>query len=148
MQTQVQPHASPSALAKYIVDTHHALLRRELPRIADAVRESGDQELYGAWLDLAGFLSQHLAKEEQILFPMIEELERSGYEGCLQGAMGQMNYEHVAMTALEQRVRLLSMRSPLRQDIEFILDDLAVHACLEDDELFPMVRRLAGFPQH
>ncbi|MCP4807298.1 MAG: hypothetical protein GY913_30675 [Proteobacteria bacterium] len=141
----VVPTASPSALANYIVGTHHALLREELPRIATALRETGQAELYDAWLELAGFLSQHLAKEEEILFPMIEELERSGYSACLAGAMSQMNYEHVAMSSLEERVRQLSMRSSLRTRITALLDDLAVHACLEDDELFPLVRELAGF---
>lgn len=133
---------SASALAEHIVDTHHALLRRELPRVQRALPPGS--ALRRAWDELVGFLDQHMMKEEQILFPQIGVLERTGSVGCLAGAMMQMNYEHVVITAIEQRVRQLAQTSELREDIEFVLDDLAIHACLEDDELFPLVRELAG----
>jgi regulator of cell morphogenesis and NO signaling len=71
-------------LCGHVVSTHHAFLRRELPRLRDLLgkltRVHGDRhpELRGVlavYEPLAAELSDHMAKEEQILFPLITWIE-------------------------------------------------------------------------
>ena len=73
-------------LADHIVATHHANLRRELPRLAamldKVVAAHGERhaelpDLRAAFTDLRNELEPHIEKEERILFPMIRELERA-----------------------------------------------------------------------
>ncbi len=71
-------------LVDHIVSTHHAYLRRELPRLAEmgakviAAHGARHPELarcQEVYLMLRSELSSHMDKEEQILFPMIKALE-------------------------------------------------------------------------
>ncbi len=72
-------------LITHIVQTHHEFLRRELPRLnqlADKVAKvhgerAGDlYELAAVVRDLYAELDSHMQKEEQVLFPFVEKLER------------------------------------------------------------------------
>jgi regulator of cell morphogenesis and NO signaling len=75
---------SLSELCDHIVDTHHAYLRRELTGIASLLRKvvpaHGERhpelprvaQTFGAF---AAEMMTHLLKEEQILFPLIKQLE-------------------------------------------------------------------------
>src|ERR1035437_5524650 len=78
--------ASLEALSKHIVATHHAYVKSELPRLAvlaqKVVRRHGDTqaELPQIQAKLAMLdeeLTQHLAKEEAILFPYVVKLGRA-----------------------------------------------------------------------
>ncbi len=76
--------AKMADLVDHIVSTHHAYLRRELPRLAEmgakVLAAHGDrhpevascQDVFAA---LREELSAHMDKEEQIMFPMIKTLE-------------------------------------------------------------------------
>src|SRR5690606_28213437 len=73
-------------LADHIVATHHAYLRRELPRLdfmtqkVAAVHADHEPRLIDIreiFLACRDELEQHTLKEEAVLFPMIRELERS-----------------------------------------------------------------------
>ncbi len=77
---------SLSELADHLEQTHHVYLHSELPRL-EAMTEKvasvhGDKdarllEVSQVFRGLADELSSHLMKEEQILFPMVRQLEAS-----------------------------------------------------------------------
>jgi regulator of cell morphogenesis and NO signaling len=80
-------------LITHIVATHHAYLKRELPRLATlaekVVNRHGDTQahlpaLQHALKQLDEELTQHLAKEENILFPYIAGLELAQTTGTTQ----------------------------------------------------------------
>jgi regulator of cell morphogenesis and NO signaling len=77
---------SLSELADHIEGIHHAYLHTELPRLEKMVAKvaavHGDKEprlvpVKDIFLALSAELATHLMKEEQILFPMIRQLEAS-----------------------------------------------------------------------
>src|SRR5262245_33837190 len=77
--------AAPLAdLCNHIVSTHHAFLRRELPRLRDLLgkltRVHGDRhpelrDVLAVFEPFADELAGHMAKEEQVLFPLITWIE-------------------------------------------------------------------------
>ena len=78
--------AAPSALIRHIVQTHHAYVRNELPRLLSMAERSAARhgqihpevdQIERQLRQLAGELTLHLDKEEKILFPRIEALEQS-----------------------------------------------------------------------
>lgn len=71
-------------LCGHIVATHHALLRRELPRLhgllAKLARVHGDRhpelrDTLAVFEPFADDLAFHMTKEEQVLFPLIARIE-------------------------------------------------------------------------
>ena len=91
-----------------IVDTHHEYLKRELPRLAQLVDKvtsvHGDQHdwlttLKEAYSRLRDELTPHMFKEEQVLFPAIRMIERSGKVpsfpfGSVDNPIRMMEHEH------------------------------------------------------
>jgi regulator of cell morphogenesis and NO signaling len=109
-------------LADHIEQTHHAYLRSELPRL-DAMTEKvatvhGDKEprlrlVRETFLALAAELSSHMMKEEQILFPMVGQLQGSErtpafHCGSLGNPIGQMEQEHDQVGSALGRLRDLT----------------------------------------
>ncbi|NLF71305.1 MAG: iron-sulfur cluster repair di-iron protein [Candidatus Anammoximicrobium sp.] len=99
---------SLAELADHIEQTHHAYLKGELPRL-DALTQKvlevhGDadrrlQDVRRAFVALHQELAAHLRKEEQILFPMIRQLESAArvpafHCGSVANPIRQMEYEH------------------------------------------------------
>lgn len=81
---------SLASLAQYIVDTHHAYVNREVPRLNElagkVVSRHGDtrQELaviQSKLAELGEELIEHQGKEEVVLFPYICKLERYASRG-------------------------------------------------------------------
>lgn len=77
--------ASLTELADHIEQTHHAYLKRELPRLGAMVRKvaavHGDRhpwmlEVDGVFAGFAAEMQSHMMKEEQMLFPMIRSIDR------------------------------------------------------------------------
>lgn len=94
-------------LIEHILTAYHAPLREELPRLEAMTRRvherHGDKdpqrfaELLSVYLGLKAELDEHMAKEEQILFPMIQR----GQGAAADGPISVMLHEHdVASTAL------------------------------------------------
>ena len=95
-------------LADHIVETHHAYLRNELPRLdfmtEKVSRVHGDKEprllkIREAFVALKNELEPHMVKEEQILFPMVRQLEASTAKpesdcGSVGNPIRQMEHEH------------------------------------------------------
>ena len=95
-------------LADHIVLTHHAYLHEELPRLSALIDKVAS--VHGAkyaWLenvratfaDLVAELMPHMMKEEQILFPMIRELDHavaapSFHCGSVKNPIRAMEQEH------------------------------------------------------
>lgn len=81
--TPVAPTDDVGALIGHIVATHHTYLRRELPRLAELMDKviAAHGEVHPEVHDVAPLLREltddllpHLAKEEQVLFPLAIQL--------------------------------------------------------------------------
>lgn len=95
------------ALVDDIERTHHAFVRRELPRLdrltgrvltAHGERDPRLQEVRRVFLTMMVELESHLEKEEQVLFPIIRELEATGGStvapDSLEDPLKQLELEH------------------------------------------------------
>lgn len=155
-----------AALCKHIVSTHHAYVRRELPRLQQLAEKVVDRHgplheelplVQATLADLDTELVQHLGKEEGVLFPYITRLENALITGS---ALPQAHFPSVAMPiavmtrehdtagALMAKVRQLSRDFQLPEGAcptyhafydglhEFELD-LHQHIHLENNLLFP-----------
>ena len=153
---------SLTALADHIEQVHHAFLRAELPRIEGLtakvaeVHRNSDSRLPGIFNVFCGLRSEledHMLKEEQVLFPMIRQLESEpGHQafhcGSIANPIRQMEFEHAnAGQALEiLRKDTDNYRPPqwacntMLTWLEALHDleqDLHIHIHKENNVLFP-----------
>lgn len=117
--------AALTDLCTHIIATHHSYLRTELPRLTLYIQKiagvHGDEhpelaELGATFGALCADLEGHMAKEEQILFPLITRMETAAglnlamppsHCGSVQNPIGQMEHEHeVAGGALRRMSEL------------------------------------------
>lgn len=153
-------------LAAHIVSTHHAYVRRELPRLAElaakVVRRHGDTKpelsvIQSKLAELSEELLQHCTKEEVVLFPHITKLERSVVEGSAKphGCFGtvanpiaMMTQEHDSAGSLLSDMRELSQGftppagacptfHAYYDGLREFEQDLHQHIHLENNILFP-----------
>jgi len=119
-----------------ILTIHHEPAKAAM---ASLTPKLADTSLAPLWNEVAGLLTQHLWKEEQILFPAI----LSGNGPCGGGLMGpirQMQYEHGLLHDLEARLSArVAEAGPAEAELRAFLADLDVHARREDEQLFPAV---------
>ncbi len=165
---EVDAAAMPLAeLCDHVVETHHAYLRRELPRIdrllekviaAHGERHPELRELQRVADKFAADLSRHMAKEELILFPAIRRLEQdrvypAGPFGSLRYPMAAMEAEHdsagddlAAMRALTGDFSPPADACPTYRALLGALAELEVdmhrHVHKENNVLFPRALRL------
>jgi regulator of cell morphogenesis and NO signaling len=113
---------TPGDLVDHLEATHHRYLDAEMPRLTvlmDKVvgvhggRHAELFELQSTYVQLRAELEPHLAKEEQVLFPMIRELQDAAsmpsfHCGHLSSPIGVMRYEHDMAGELLARLRELS----------------------------------------
>lgn len=99
---------SLTQLADHIEKTHHVFLREELPRLdfmtEKVARVHGDHDprlvaVRKAFVSLKNELEPHMIKEEQVLFPIIRQLEASAdrpelHCGSVANPIRQMEHEH------------------------------------------------------
>jgi regulator of cell morphogenesis and NO signaling len=168
---------SLAALADHIVTRHHAYLQTNLPSVAQKSRRvvavHGDKHDYLAKLEqvfqgLAEELTQHMMKEEMVLFPLIGRMEQAEQEGqasppapggSVRNPIRMMEHEHDdAGRALRAIRELTSDFEPpadacntfraLYAQLEDLERDLHTHIHLENNILFPraaeLEQRLAG----
>ncbi|MFV0431983.1 MAG: hemerythrin domain-containing protein [Alphaproteobacteria bacterium] len=139
------------ALTEYIIKTYHDKHRIDLPILLEGSRElektKGDtfpKELTSLLDEVFFTVESHLAKEENILFPMI----RDGIRGAmLGGPISVMMSEHEALDGLLEAIT--SSTNDFQSDdseiqnlygkIVQFKDELTEHAHLEDNTLFPSV---------
>ncbi len=100
--------ASLTKLTRHLVDTHHEFLRNELPRVAALMakvlgahgeRHSDLAEIDRVFRALRAEIELHLEKEEQVLFPLIQEMEASRHVGSahcglINNPIRVMEHEH------------------------------------------------------
>jgi regulator of cell morphogenesis and NO signaling len=146
---------SASDVVRHILTVHHSYVRAELPKLADLARQSGSDTVQRLVAAISADMTSHMAKEEQILFPGIVEMEAAAMEnrsprGVMCGAEGpveQMKAEHAdardVVSRLLQACDTPAMR-PLRERVVAFQTDLDAHAGLEETVLFPWALRLSG----
>jgi regulator of cell morphogenesis and NO signaling len=151
-----------SELVDHILNEHHTYLRRELPRLTDLL--DGLLEAHGAkhpellecrnvFSSLRNEIESHMAKEEQVLFPMIRDLDGAStlpdfHCGTLQNPIRVMEHEHEgALGALSRLRELTNDYSPpdgaselhrtALSGLAALEADVHQHIHKEDDILFP-----------
>jgi regulator of cell morphogenesis and NO signaling len=158
---------SASELAEDIVRTHHAFLRRELPRLSDladkvlAVHGAGHPELSALRDTLAGLrqeLESHMFKEERVLFPLIGQLEAARapfpiHCGTVENPIRVMEHEHDTAGLALRRIRELTgdhtapadactSFKALYEGLAGLESDLHRHIHKENNILFPRAAAL------
>lgn len=160
-----------SDLAAHIVNTHHAYVRRELPRLAElavkVVNRHGDTrpelpQIQAKVAQISEELTEHLAKEEVVLFPYIRKSERALEDGAARphscfgtvaNPIAMMTQEHDAAGTLIAEIRQLSgdYTPPVGACPTFLAfytglhefeQDLHQHIHLENNILFPRALQL------
>ncbi|MDN5797137.1 MAG: iron-sulfur cluster repair di-iron protein [Intrasporangium sp.] len=161
-----QPLAN-GALAHDIVDTHHAYMWQEMPRLQALVEKvhtvHGERhpELAGvraAYTEAVAALDPHMTTEERVVFPAISKVERAQTLtafGSFAEPVAQLRAEHDAVGVLFRQIRTLtggyaapedacnSYRAMLKGLEEMELD-LHEHIHKENNILFPRVLELEG----
>jgi regulator of cell morphogenesis and NO signaling len=157
---------SLGALAAHIVNTHHAYVRRELPRLTElaekVVRRHGETKpelpvIQSKLAELGEELLQHCAKEEVVLFPYVAKFEQAiadgtskphGCFGTVASPIAMMTQEHDAAGALLAQMRELSSNftppvgacptfHAFYSGLHEFEQDLHQHIHLENNILFP-----------
>ncbi|MCB1183935.1 iron-sulfur cluster repair di-iron protein [bacterium] len=158
---------SLTKLTTHIVDTHHAFMKRELPRIADLlakVRNAHEghhpelADLAGVYGALRAEIEAHLGKEEQVLFPLIQEMEATrqagnAHCGSVNNPIRVMEHEHDNAGAALAKMRELTDDYTVPADgcatfaamldgLAAIERDLHIHIHKENNILHPRAARL------
>lgn len=153
---------SLTELADHIERTHHAFLTSEFPRLTAmtekvaSVHGEHDSRLgdvHEVVMGLVAELSDHMMKEEQILFPMIRQLEAGEVDaashcGTIAAPINQMETEHaIAGSALASLQQLTDDHTPpewacntyraMLDGLKHIEFDLHQHIHKESNVLFP-----------
>lgn len=134
--------ASLTELAKHIVEKHHGYVRREIPGLIDllakVVQVHGQnhvelREIEFTFLALAEELTNHLLKEERMLFPHIGQLEAADscgsrpappMFGTVRNPVRMMVMEHDAAGELLQKLRRLTNGYPVPEDACYEFSDV------------------------
>ena len=157
---------APEFLVDYVVSEHHSYVNESLPVMREyldkVARVHGHAnpevvEIAGLFGEVATEMSQHMMKEERVLFPYIKELAAAGRDhrtvnpagfGSVRNPIGMMEHEHEHAGSLMRQIRELSSdfvppehacntyRVAFAKLEEFEAD-LHRHVHLENNILFP-----------
>jgi len=150
------PQETP-ALVDHIITRYHETHRRELPelvklaqRVESVHRDRPDSPAGLADLLSAaeGELGEHMAKEEQILFPAMQQ----GYKGSLDMPIRVMRHDHDQHTVMIRSLQAITRDYAPPEDacrswqalyngVEKFVTDLTQHIHLENNILFPRFER-------
>ena len=159
------PADSPAdKLVEYILEKHHAFLRRELPRLHAMTKRVAHVhgghtpslvEIFEIFVAVEEELGSHMIKEEQILFPAIVALARGEQmqPGTLDGPIGCMVHEHAEVIQALARLRVLcngyeppvdacNTYRALFAGLADFEEDMHRHIHLENEVLFPAAQQL------
>jgi regulator of cell morphogenesis and NO signaling len=106
--TEDWPNARLTELCDHIEQTHHAYLRRELPRLTEMIAKVVNahsaahpewNQLQSVFVELRAELEPHMFKEERVLFPAIRQLEKAASSlafafGSVANPIRVMEHEH------------------------------------------------------
>ncbi len=157
----------PTELIDHLESTHHAYLNTELPRLsalaakvesAHADRRPELADVRATYETLRADLEPHLMKEEQVLFPMVRELEVADdtptfHCGSLRNPIGMMGFEHDRAGDLLGRLHELTGGYTVPDDacasyqafyggLADLERDTHLHIHKENNVLFPAVLEL------
>jgi regulator of cell morphogenesis and NO signaling len=165
--TQDWLHASLTDLANHIEKTHHAYLKRELPRLSALISKVA--KVHGAehpeiikvnqiFQDLAAEMDMHMRKEEHILFPFCRQLESATtmpqfHCGSIANPIFVMEHEHEqaghALQAFNTLTNGYKVPAGVCRSYEAMLAGLAQleadmhqHVHKENNILFPRAKAL------
>lgn len=153
-------------LADYIVNTHHAYVVEAIGLIeayaARVAKVHGHAEpavvkIYGLFQEVAQELTDHMKKEEKILFPYIKNLAAAKKDkalwakppfGTVANPINMMEHEHVVVGDWLKEIALLSNNytppqwacntfKALYAKLDEFEQDLHIHIHLENNILFP-----------
>jgi len=159
--------ASATQLADHIERTHHVFMKEQLPRLAgllDKTLQAHGQRhgemlkpLKHTFVSLKTDIEMHLGKEEQILFPLIRQMD--AYQqgqgpvpevhcGTVTNPIGQMEFEHDQAGQFLAQIRTITSDFQLPEDacetfralydgLRDVEADLHEHIHLENNILFP-----------
>lgn len=148
-----------SRLIEYIVGTHHSFLRRVLPETGELAEKilrahgARHQELFRVhrlFNSLRTELEEHLIKEEELLFPLINEYEAKPSQKLLQDirrVMQETEDEHEGAGGILKELRDITAQYTVPEDgcatygltyskLSEIESDLFIHIHLENNILF------------
>ena len=151
--TSAEPPQDAPALIEHILARYHETHRRELPELVrlaarvEARHASHPQKpagLHAALEEFSVALDEHMAKEEQILFPMM----RHGGHPMIAAPIGRMRFEHDEHGERIARIEGLTHDLELPADacstwralyagLRKLIDDVYEHVHLENNVLFP-----------
>jgi len=163
--------ASLTDLADHIEQRHHRYLRDEFPRLAElidrAVSAHGQAhpelaDVRQVFAGLRAELETHLMKEEQVLFPIIRQMERAHaaaeelptfHCGSVRNPIAVMEHEHdeagAALRTLRERtgtfevpVDACETYRAMLAGLEQLEGDLHLHIHKENNILFPRAAQL------
>ena len=171
-ETSIPPRAdqwSASLLTDYIVQNHHAYVKRAIPEIQLLLEKvcnaHGDDNIellniQQDFSDLADELLNHMNKEEFALFPAIKRLVAKNDPGHpladqLQAPIEAMEHEHVVAGDLMKSIRKLSNSYTVPeyacptyrvtyQKLKEFDNDLMTHVHLENNILFRKAGHVCG----
>jgi regulator of cell morphogenesis and NO signaling len=162
VNAQADAAAPMAALIGQIIATHHALLRRQIPRVEQIARDitgygAEDEPALVEIRQLAGGLAAcvqtQLDREEQILFPMLARLEQQTevtrcHAGMIRSRLMMAERDLARIRGVITRLRELAREhlSPagpceacheLLRVVDVVLADLHEHTRKECEVLFP-----------
>jgi len=167
--------ASLHGLIEHITSRHHAYLRRELPWMGRAIARAAEiggrtdastsAPLARTFRFFKRELELHLRKEEEVLFPLIRQIETAVHSGAkpprfsfgsIANPIGIMEEDHEGERRQIERMldltgnysgprpRTAQLYGPLFDRLQALDGDMRLHVHFEDEILFPRVRFLEG----
>lgn len=163
-------------LIKHLVDHHHAFTRRALgelvPLANEVARDHGGRhpyllEVHSLLRELQDDMESHLAAEEQVLFPFVEELDIASrtagdrrrtsqgevIEGQLRGLLFEHDHAGDVLGVLRSTTKDYAVPADADARCKALFEgmaaldaDLRRHMDLEELVLLPRARALAGVP--
>ena len=153
---------SSSDMIDYIISKHHAYLRRSLPEISELattilrVHGVNHNELFNVhkhFHTLKAELDQHMIKEEELLFPLIKEYEKSSSKDLLDKinkVIKETEEEHETAGGVLKELRKITNEYEIPDDVcgtfsrtyemlQELESDLFQHIHLENNILFKRI---------
>ncbi|MDZ4759041.1 MAG: iron-sulfur cluster repair di-iron protein [Bacteroidota bacterium] len=154
-------------LVDYIVNTHHSYIKKTIPDLIQYAEKvvcvHGNEhpeliKIQQLVYDVINELTNHLKKEEVILFPYIKDLAQNQKAkiqglGSVQNPINMMEMEHEVVGKYFEQINVLSNHYELPNDacatytlfykiLKAFEDDLHLHIHLENNILFPKAIQL------
>lgn len=155
-----------NSLTQYIVNNHHTYVKNAIPELTAHLQKvynaHGEKYPYIAdvqkiFNQVAEEMTNHMMKEERILFPLIKyltetqkfnEKPKTGGFGTIRNPIRQMEAEHVSAGGATEKIRTLTNNYSLPEDacatfqvtyreLDEFEKDMHKHIHLENNILFP-----------